>query len=231
MLLLALPAAAISRSQTTNNSIYWQDLKAKLTNYLNKNLDQKRYQYQIIRPLRALDGYLGGSPKAEIKFERFNLNSRGSRKTILASAANPMKDSIPNVSIQVEVKNIITAWELKSPISRGTKITQAMLIEKRIPIESQYSRLYFTTAPINKTANRNLREGEILKVNMVKNTRLVSTGDTIKVSSGSGGISLEFPCKAMSSGDIGDVINIMCPDFEKKSHKAKIIGVGKAVMQ
>jgi len=50
----------------------------------------------------------------------------------------------------------------------------------------------------------------------------------INIRSGSQFVTLEFICKAMTSGDVGDTITINCQNMQNKTMKASITGDGTA---
>ncbi len=96
--------------------------------------------------------------------------------------------------------------------------TQLVVDANKVPLENIKS----------KIANHRILRGETVKINAFKSSKLISLGDHVTMVSESALIKLEFKCKAMGAGDIGDEISLNCPDLAKKSPKAEITGANLA---
>jgi flagella basal body P-ring formation protein FlgA len=92
------------------------------------------------------------------------------------------------------------------------------------------SGLYYDGNLSQKVATVDIPAGVPIRVNMVRHEKLVHAGDIIKVTSGSKTIELKFMCKALGSGDVGEVINLICTDMERKNTRATITGKGEATL-
>ncbi len=218
-----------SSNQTQKTNPYWSKLKPKLEQYLKQNLDTQSYSYTILEP-EMLD-YLGGSADAKVDFSGLVPSSRQEMRTIVASTRTP----IEQLRISVKIAAYIDAWIADTDIPAGTKVSnvhmerisvppndiQLIIDAKKIPLENiKY-----------KIANYKIKKGDIIKTSSLKSTKLVSAGDQVNMISESELIRLEFKCKAMGAGDIGDEITLSCPDLAKKNPKVIITGPNQATLK
>ncbi|MDD9899120.1 MAG: flagellar basal body P-ring formation chaperone FlgA, partial [Candidatus Melainabacteria bacterium] len=150
------------------------------------------------------------------------------RKTVLAYVEDGSGKRIDSLVIQLNVWVYKPVYKLRRSVSRGQEIAANNFYETTVPIRQMDERLYFHGNLHQKVANVNIAAGTPVKVNMVRHQKLVQVGDIIKVNSGSKFINLEFFCKAMSSGDIGEIINLNCEEMNKKHHRAELIAPGQA---
>jgi flagella basal body P-ring formation protein FlgA len=210
-------------------NVFWINLKNKLINYLDKVVDKSKFKYEIVGPSQEMKNFLGNRPDAEIEFLRFNPESPANKKTILARVKGSIR---PEDQLSV----ILNYWIYKEVqvlnrnIKKNEEIYPKDIKLMKIPIEAQNARLYYEGPVMQKVALRDLRAGEAIKINMLRHEKTVRTGDNIRVLSQSPFITLEFRCRALSSGDIGDIINLFCEDIQKKNIKAKVKESGIAVL-
>jgi flagella basal body P-ring formation protein FlgA len=76
--------------------------------------------------------------------------------------------------------------------------------------------------------NTKLATGSPLKRNMLTQQKTVKSGDYMRVINESQHLKLEFRCQAVTSGTIGSIITVRCPDINKASVKAKVEDLGLA---
>ena len=201
----------------------------KLEKYLAANLDPKLYSYEI-SPL-AMNDYLGKSPEAAIDFSGLVPSSRQHLRTITASSRNPVEQ----LRINLRVWSQMDAWVADTDINAGSPIiavhrerlkvmpsdTQLVVDANKISIETLRS----------KITNHRINKGETIKINAFKSSKLISLGDPVTMVSESSLIKLEFKCKALGAGDIGDEITLNCPDLAKKNPKVQITGPNLAILR
>lgn len=207
---------------------YWINLKSKLTKHLNKTINASQYKYEIVGPTKEMKTFLGNRPDAKVQFERLALDSPSHRKSIIAVAYDDNGTRIDSVVINLDVWVYRKVYMLRNNISARDEISEDNVYEASIPIRQMDEKLYYHGNVKQKVATTNIAAGTPLKVNMIRHEKLIQIGDMIKIKSGSKFITLEFMCKAMTSGDIGDTITINCQDMQNKSMKASITGEGTA---
>lgn len=246
LVFFAVPAKAM---YDYSSSKYWKALEPKVEAYLKKELDANKYAYEIVGPSADLIDYIGGSAEAEIEIGRFNPNSRSHQKTLVISAlkseeenrnaklGNYARTINDNITVVIKVWKLVDGWVLNEAVKRNQELKDKFKKEK-LKVKPIEERLLLTVDEgpnqiieehlATKTAIRDLDAGTALKINMIKSTKLVSVGDSVEVVSETDTIKLVFKCKALGSGDVGDSINLSCPDFEKRSTKATVTGYKKA---
>ena len=89
-------------------------------------------------------------------------------------------------------------------------------------------KLYFDANPSQKVATVSIPAGTPIRVNMLRHQKLIQVNDMVKVSSGTKMINLQFLCRAVSSGDLGDTINVYCADMQHQNHQAVITADNEA---
>jgi len=207
---------------------YWLNLKPKLIKYLNKNINASEYKYEIVGPAKEMETFLGNRPEANVQFERLALDSPSSRKSIIAVAYDDTGKKIDSLVINIDVWVYRNVYMLRHNLSAHDEIQQDNVYEANIPIRQMDEKLYYHGNVKQKVATTNIAAGTPLKVNHIRHEKLIQIGDMIKIKSGSQFISLEFMCKAMTSGDIGDTITVNCQEMQNKTMKASITGEGTA---
>jgi flagella basal body P-ring formation protein FlgA len=209
---------------------YWLNLKPKVVNFLEKNINQNAYKYELVGPVSEMTTFLGNRPDATVKFEKFYLGGSSSRKTFMASAYDDNGKKIDSISIAIDVLAYRKVYMLKNRVAKGAEISSGNVYQSGIPIRQMDNGLFYDGNLIQKVATVDIPAGVPIRVNMVRHEKLVHAGDIIKVTSGSKTIELKFMCKALGSGDIGEVINLLCTDMERKNTRGKITAKGEAVL-
>jgi len=224
VLLLMLPCAAADNP-------YWLSLRAKLDKYLAASLDAQQYSYEIIGPEIPMQDYLGKNPEALVEFSGLVPSSRQQLRVITASTRNPVDQIRVNVKLYAQMN----AWVADSDIAAGTPL--AAVHQERVRISPAETQLVIDASKVTydtiryKLANHRIARGETVKLNAIKTTRLISVGDPVTMISESSLIKLEYKCKAMGAGDIGDEITLNCPDLTKKNPRVEITGPNQAVLK
>lgn len=226
IVLMSFQTLAVSAFEAANP--YWISLKPKLKAYLAKNIDTNKYSYTIHGPSRDLKSFLGHRPDAEIRFSNINLKIPSMRKTVMASAYDSEGKKLETLPIYVDVKIYKKVLSLKRSLQKGQEITPDNIIEKTIAIDPRDAQLYYNSELRQKVANRSMQAGLAIKNNQVRHEKMIQVGDSIKVLNDSKVIVLEFICRAMKSGDLGEVITLHCPDLQAKTKKARIINEAEA---
>ncbi len=209
---------------------FWLNLKAKLEQFLEKEIDPTKYKYEIIGTVNEMKCFLGNRADAEISFEKLNLNSTSPIKSIVAVAYDANKKIIDSEVINIEVWIYKNIYVSNHAIAKGKDLSSSDISLQKLPIHQMDDRLFFIDNPKQKVTTINIAANTPIRVNMLRHERLVQSGDTLQINSGSGLIQLEFSCRAMGSGDAGDIINITCPNMEKKNHKARITSTDSATL-
>lgn len=207
---------------------YWMNLKPKLIQHLKKTINVSEYKYEIVGPSKEMKTFLGNRPDAKVQFERLALDSPSHRKSIVAVVYDDAGKRIDSIVVNLDVWVYRNVYMLRTSISARDDIDADNVYEANIPIRQMDEKLYYHGNVRQKVATTNIAAGSPLKVNMVRHEKLVQMGDMIKIKSGSQFITLEFMCKAMTSGDVGDTISVNCQDMQNKTMKASITGEGTA---
>jgi flagella basal body P-ring formation protein FlgA len=223
IIFLSFQTFSVSAFEAANP--YWMALKPKLKAHLEKTIDKKKYSYTIYGPSRDLKSFLGKSKKAEIRFSNLNLQSPSMRKTVVASAYDNTGKKLETLPIYIDVKIYKEVLTLKRPINKGEEITPDNIQKTVIAIDPRNARTYYDPNKklAQKVANNSMAAGAAIRFNQVRHEKLIHVGDSIKVANKNKVIVLEFMCRAMKSGDIGDIITVSCPDLQSKSKKARIV--------
>lgn len=209
--------------------IFWINLKPKVERYLEKAINKNAYIYKIIGPAKAMTSFLGNRPDAVVKFEGLNLGAPSSRKSLVAYVLDDSgKQRIDTLVIYLDVKVYKKVLTLRKALSAGQEVSADNIVEKTIVINQGDSKLYYQGTLVQQVASVNIPSGQPIKVNMIRHQKLIQSGERIKVKNSGSLVQVEFFCKSMSSADIGEIVNIFCPELEKKNHRAKIIGDGLA---
>jgi flagella basal body P-ring formation protein FlgA len=204
------------------------NLKPKLIKHLDATINKNEYKYEIVGPTVEMKNFLGNRPDANVQFEKLILDNPSSRKTIVAVAYDENNKQIDSLVISFDVWIYRNVYMLRNSVSTKDDIKEENILKSRIPIRQMDERLYFTGNLKQKVAATNIQANTPLKVNMVRHEKLVQVGDMINIKNENKFITLEFMCKAMSSGDIGDTITINCPEMQNKTMKALVTGAGTA---
>jgi flagella basal body P-ring formation protein FlgA len=207
---------------------YWMNLKPKLIKHLDNFINKAEYKYEIVGPTIEMKNFLGNRPDANIKFEKLILDNPSSRKTIIAVAYDENNKQIDSLVISIDVWVYRDVYMLKNSVSAKEDIKPENIFTSRIPIRQIDEKLYFTGNLKQKVAATSIPANTPLKINMVRHEKLIQVGDMINIKNENKFITLEFMCKAMSSGDVGDTITINCPDMQNKTMKAQVTGIGTA---
>lgn len=221
-----MPATAAPNQYASGT--FWTKLKIKLDKYLKEKINSKQYKYEIIGPSRELKNFFGNRPDADVKFDRLVIDSPSPRKTVLAYVEDGNGKRIDSLVIQLDLWVYKPVYQLRHAVNHGGEIAANNFYEATVPIKQMDERLYFRGNLNQKVATVDIPAGVPIKINMVRHQKLVQVGDMVKVSSGSKFINLEFFCKAMSSGDVGDVINLNCEEMNNKRHRGELIAPGEA---
>jgi flagella basal body P-ring formation protein FlgA len=207
---------------------FWINLKTKLTPYLEKNISKSLYSYEVIGPNREMTTFLGNRPDAEVKFERLNLSAPSSRKTLVAYVEDENKKRLDNIVILIDVLTFQKVYMLHRAVSAGQEISPDNIYQATLNLQQMDSKLYFNANPAQKVATVSIPAGTAIKVNMLRHQKLVQVNNMIRVNSGSKMIALQFLCRAVSSGDLGETINVYCADMQHPNHQAVITAQGEA---
>ncbi len=234
-IILSLYCSFLWPAQSAVNP-YYANLSSKLTKYLDSKLDPNRFSYEILGTDIEMQDYLGGAAEAPIEFSGLVINGRQEIQGINAKCLKST-NNLPSeqIRIKVQIKNYINAWIADQDIPSGGKLDA--IHAARIKVSPAELSMIIDADKVkyenlkNKTANHKINKAETIKMNAVRNTKLVSVGDPVNMVSETSLIKLEFKCKAMSSGDLGEDISLNCPDLKNKSPKAEIIGANLAKLK
>ncbi len=230
-IVLALAWYCFSLPAKSAENPYWVSLRSKVDKYLSSALDPQQYAYEIIGLESPLQDYLGKSPDATVEFSGLVPSSRQQLRVITASTRNPIEQA----RINVKLYSYISAWIADADIPAGSPLSAVH--QERIKVSPADLQMVISADKLNydviknKIANHKILKGESVKSNAIKTTKLVSLGDPITMVSESSLIRLEFKCKAMGNGDIGDEITLNCPDLTKKNPKVQITGANLAILK
>lgn len=208
---------------------YWLAIKPKLKTYLDKNISSSKYSYKIVGPARKMTNFLGNRSGLDIKFSNLNLNGNSMRRTVMASAFDEAGKKVATMPVYVDVMIYKRVLTLKRPVQKGQEITPDNVSSKVIAINPRDAKLYYDASLIQKVAGTNLPAGSAIRMNQVRHEKLVQVGDSIKVANKNKLIVLEFICKAMKSGDVGDTIMVHCPDLQVTSKKVELLSESEAI--
>lgn len=218
------PAKGYQASSLSTN-IYWIDLKKQLKAHLEKVIDSSKYKYEIVEPNRPMTNFLGNMPNAKISFSGPVLTTRTHRKTITA------KSGKQSMGVTIKVWEYYDVWKLSKDVKRGMEIPKDALKRERIAILQKDKRLYYSASPDRNLALRDLDAGTAIKINMLRHAKVIQPGDNIQVVMDSQYIKIQFRCRAFNSADIGELVNISCPDLKQNSPKAIVTAPGFAELR
>lgn len=209
--------------------IFWINLKPKVERYLEKAINKNAYIYKIIGPAKEMQTFLGNRPDAVVKFEGLNLGAPSSRKSLVAYVLDDSgKQRVDTLVVYLDVKIYKKVLTLKKGLASGQEVSADNIVEKTIVINQGEAKLYYQGTLVQQVAAVNIAAGQPIKVNMIRHQKLIQAGERIKVRNNGTAVRVEFFCKSINSGDIGEVVNLFCPELEKKNHRAKIIEDGVA---
>ncbi len=223
-----IPPSPNSPENEFCKGVFWINLKSKLTPYLEKNISKTSYSYEIIGPTKEMTGFLGNRPDAEVKFERLNLTAPSSRKTLVAYVEDETKKRIDSIVILIDVMAYHSVYMLRRGVAKGQEITTDNIYKQSMSMPQTDFKLYFEGNPQQKVALVGIPAGTPIKTTMLRHQKLIQVNDMIKVSSGTKVINLQFLCRAVSSGDLGDTINVYCADMQHTNHQAVVTAEGQA---
>ena len=71
-----------------DTSPFWLNLRPKILEYLNKNINANIFKYELVGPTMPMKKFIGNVPNAVVTISGFNPNSKSDMQTIIAKAAN-----------------------------------------------------------------------------------------------------------------------------------------------
>jgi flagella basal body P-ring formation protein FlgA len=206
-----------------DTSPFWLNLRPKILEYLNKNINANIFKYELIGPTIPMKKFIGNVPNAVVTVSGFNPNSKSDMQTIIAKAAN---GEVISIHIKLaKYRNILISKKNHEP-NEVLSIANFQTEKRTIP-PRDYD-LYVDPPFGNVTINTKLAAGSPLKRNMLTQQKIVKSGDYVRVINESRHLKLEFRCQAVTSGTIGSIITVRCPDINKASVKAKVEDLGLA---
>jgi flagella basal body P-ring formation protein FlgA len=214
---------SLTNSINQDTSPFWLNLRPKILEYLNKNINANIFKYELIGPTMPMKKFIGNVPNAAVTVSGFNPNSKSDMQTIIAKAANGEVISI-NIKL-AKYRNILISKKNHEP-NEILSIANFQT-EKRTISPRDYD-LYVDPPFGSVTINTKLATGSPLKRNMLVQLKIVKSGDYLRVVNESQHLKLEFRCQAVTSGTIGSIITVRCPDINKASVKAKVEDLGLA---
>jgi flagella basal body P-ring formation protein FlgA len=219
------PPTTTSTTSPVNQdtSPFWLNLRPKILEYLNKNINANIFKYELIGPTMPMKKFIGNVPNAVVTISGFNPNSKSDMQTIIAKAAN---GEVISIHIKLaKYRNILISKKNHEP-NEVLSIANFQTEKRTIP-PRDYD-LYVDPPFGNVTINTKLAAGSPLKRNMLTQQKIVKSGDYVRVINESQHLKLEFRCQAVTSGTIGSIITVRCPDINKASVKAKVEDLGLA---
>jgi len=216
----AVPSA---NSLNQDTSPFWLNLRPKILEYLNKNINANIFKYELIGPTMPMKKFIGNVPNSVVTISGFNPNSKSDMQTIIAKAANREVISI-NIKL-AKYRNVLISKKNHEP-NEVLSITNFQTEKRTIP-PRDYD-LYVDPPFGSVTINTKLATGSPLKRNMLVQQKIIKSGDYLRVINESQHLKLEFRCQAVTSGTIGSIITVRCPDINKASVKAKVEDLGLA---
>jgi flagella basal body P-ring formation protein FlgA len=206
-----------------DTSPFWLNLRPKILEYLNKNINANIFKYELIGPTMPMKKFIGNVPNAVVTVSGFNPNSKSDMQTIIAKAAN---GEVVSIHIKLaKYRNVLISKKNHEP-NEILSIANFQSEKRTIP-PRDYD-LYVDPPFGSVTINTKLALGSPLKRNMLVQQKLVKSGDYLRVINESKHLKLEFRCQAVTSGTIGSIITVRCPDINKASVKAKVEDLGLA---
>lgn len=202
---------------------FWLNLKPKVLEYLSKNINPSIFKYELVGPTIPMKKFLGNVPNAAVTISGFNPNSKSDIQSIIAKAAN---GEVVTINLKVwKYRNILVSK--KDHAVNDVLLIENFSTEKRTIPPRDWD--LYVDAPLgNVIINTNLPAGNPLKRNMLTAQKIIKSGDQVRVLSESRLLKLEFHCQALTSGGIGSIINLRCPDISKPSVRGKVEDTGLA---
>jgi flagella basal body P-ring formation protein FlgA len=216
-------AASLTNSINQDTSPFWLNLKPKILEYLNKNINASIFKYELIGPTMPMKKFIGNVPNATVTVSGFNPNSKSDMQTIIAKAANGEVVSI-NIKL-AKYRNVLISKKNHEP---NELLSIANFQSEKRTIPPRDYDLYVDPPFGSVIINTKLATGSPLKRNMLTQQKIVKSGDYLRVINESKHLKLEFRCQAITSGTIGSIITVKCPDINKASVKAKVEDLGLA---
>jgi flagella basal body P-ring formation protein FlgA len=215
--------APLTNSINQDTSPFWLNLRPKILEYLNKNINANIFKYELVGPTMPMKKFIGNVPNAVITVSGFNPNSKSDMQTIIAKAAN---GEVVSIHIKLaKYRNILISKKNHEP-NEVLSIANFQAEKRTIP-PRDYD-LYVDPPFGSVIINTKLATGSPLKRNMLVQQKIVKSGDYVRVINESQHLKLEFRCQAVTSGIIGSIITVRCPDINKASVKAKVEDLGLA---
>jgi flagella basal body P-ring formation protein FlgA len=213
----------LPNSVNQDTSPFWLNLRPKILEYLNKNINANIFKYELVGPTMPMKKFIGNVPNAVVTVSGFNPNSKSDMQTIIAKAAN---GEVISIHIKLaKYRNILISKKNHEP-NEILSIANFQA-EKRTISPRDYD-LYVDPPFGSVTINTKLATGSPLKRNMLTQQKIVKSGDYLRVINESQHLKLEFRCQSVTSGTIGSIITVRCPDINKASVKAKVEDLGLA---
>lgn len=206
-----------------DTSPFWLNLRPKILEYLNKNINANIFKYELIGPTMPMKKFIGNVPNATVTVSGFNPNSKSDMQTIIAKAANGEVVSI-NIKL-AKYRNVLISKKNHEP---NELLSIANFQSEKRTIPPRDYDLYVDPPFGSVIINTKLATGSPLKRNMLTQQKIVKSGDYLRVINESKHLKLEFRCQAVTSGTIGSIITVRCPDINKASVKAKVEDLGLA---
>lgn len=214
---------SLTNSVNQDTSPFWLNLRPKILEYLNKNINANIFKYELVGPTMPMKKFIGNVPNAVITVSGFNPNSKSDMQTIIAKAAN---GEVVSIHIKLaKYRNILISKKNHEP---NEVLSIANFQSEKRTISPRDHDLYVDPPFGSVTINTKLATGSPLKRNMLVQQKIVKSGDYMRVINESQHLKLEFRCQAVTSGTIGSIITVRCPDINKASVKAKIEDLGLA---
>lgn len=215
--------APLTNSINHDTSPFWLNLRPKILEYLNKNINANIFKYELVGPTMPMKKFIGNVPNAVVTISGFNPNSKSDMQTIIAKAAN---GEVISIHIKLtKYRNILISKKNHEP-NEVLSIANFQTEKRTIP-PRDYD-LYVDPPFGSVIINTKLATGSPLKRNMLTQQKIVKSGDYLRVINESKHLKLEFRCQAVTSGTIGSIITVRCPDINKASVKAKVEDLGLA---
>ncbi len=184
-------------------------LKAYLDNKLS---GYTKYEFQIMQSLE--------------KFARIEINTEKKLKIVknygylpvtLYDKDNNASSSLLTIKLKL-FKNVLVASQA---INRSEELMDSMFTEKNIDISLLTGKPIDPAEDILDHRSRVfIKEGDILRKEMIEPIPVVNKGDSIVLHAGKNGVDVTVDCIARQEGCIGDVISVQSVN---KLYKAKII--------
>lgn len=228
ILLLIITICDLSFSLNANavndTSPFWINLRPKVQEYLKNTVNTNIFSYKIDGPSVPMKKFLGNVPDAPVSITGFNPRSKRHVQTLIARSKTGKDMLTINVRFWKYRQVLVTTKNYK---------TGEIILDNDIKREQRAVRegewFNYLDPPIGRvTANQAIKAGSALKINSVTKKKIIQSGDFVRLVKESSVLKLEFRCQALTSGVVGDIISLKCPDIKKPSTKAVVEDFGLA---